>query len=512
MSDNGVNKRIAQNTVMLYFRMFFSMIVTLYTSRVLLDALGVEDFGIYNVVGGVVIMLGFLNNAMAASTQRFLTFALGKQELDKIRKVFNMSITIHIIIAFCIVLLAETVGLWFLNNKLSIPFDRLFAANWVYQFSILSFIASVLSVPYNAAIIANEKMKIFAVVGIIEVVLKLLIVLIVMALPYDELIAYGLLLSFVSVVVGGFYFTYCRKTFEESKGYYFNWDKNLFKEMGNFASWNLLGVTAGIGYNQGVNILLNIFFGPTVNAARGIAFQVQGAVSRFVTNFQIAVNPSITKLYAQGEMTSSFNLVFSSSKLSFYLLLFLSLPILLQTDVILGLWLKQVPDYTVVFTQLVLIDILIGSLSGPLQILAQATGEIRKYQIYVSGILLLNLPTSYIFLKLGYLPESTMFISIFFTFIALWMRLRILNQMASFPMAQFLKDIVLKVGIITSVSLAPALLFKMNTSDSFWNFIIVVSLSILSTIISILAFGLNKEEKKLFKEFYFKLKIKFQQN
>ncbi|MEO6850005.1 MAG: lipopolysaccharide biosynthesis protein, partial [Mucilaginibacter sp.] len=269
---NNPGKKIAKNTLMLYFRMLLSMVVTLYTSRVVLNTLGVQDFGIYNVVGGIVIMLGFLNYAMTASTQRFLTFEIGKNDMLQLKKVFSMSTTIHAIISLVVLVLAETIGLWFLNSYLHIPHARMYAANWVYQFSIFSFIVTVLSVPYNAAIIANEKMNVYAYVGVFEVTLKLMLVFLLVFMPYDKLITYSLLLFIVSIILRIIEGTYCKRNFEESKNYKFIWDKALFKSLGNFASWNLLGVSAGIGYNQGVNILLNIFFGPTINAARGIAF------------------------------------------------------------------------------------------------------------------------------------------------------------------------------------------------------------------------------------------------
>ena len=501
---NNPGKKIAKNTLMLYFRMLLSMVVTLYTSRVVLNTLGVQDFGIYNVVGGIVVMLGFLNYAMTASTQRFLTFEIGKNDIEQLKRVFSMSITIHAIIGMVVFVLAETIGLWFLNSYLIIPHERMYAANVVYQFSILSFIVTVLSVPYNAAIIANERMNIYAFVGIFEVTLKLVLVFLLVLTSYDKLILYAFLLFVVSIILRIIEGTYCKKHFEESKNYKFIWDKDLFKSLGNFASWNLLGVSAGIGYNQGVNILLNIFFGPTINAARGIAFQVQSAINNFVTNFQIAVNPSITKSYAKGEYTFSNKLVFSASKFSFYLLLMLSMPLLIETHLVLSLWLKIVPAYTVIFTRLVLIDILICSLSGALQNLAQATGNIKGYQIIVSGLLLLNLPTSYVFLKLGFTPEYTMLISIFYSFVALLMRLIILKKIANFPIQDYIFFVVGRVIAVAIVAFLFSIFAYINIPNFSGKFFIILLISTASIALSVIILGLNKFEKQYFKANYLK--------
>lgn len=508
MSETVSSRRIARNTLMLYFRMLLSMAVTLYTSRIVLNVLGVEDFGIYNVVGGIIIMLGFLNSAMTASTQRFLTYEIGRNDLQKLREVFSMSITIHIVIAVLIVLLAETAGLWFLKNKLVIPADRMYAAHWVYQLSVFSFIIMVLSVPYNALIIAHEKMKTFALIGILEVFMKLAVVFLLMFFAFDKLILYALLLFVISIAIRIIYGIYCSRNFEESRRYSFRWDKALFKSMGSFAGWNLLGVSAGIAYNQGVNILLNIFFGPLVNASRGIAFQVQGAVNSFVANFQVAVNPSITKLYAKGDIDKSFGLVFSASKFSFYLLLLLSMPLLLETERILAWWLKIVPEYTVIFTRLVLIDILIGSVSGSIQTLMQATGNIKKYQILVSGILLLNLPTSYIFLKMGYSPDYTLFISVGYSFLALIARLAVLKELINFPVNDFISAVLLRIIPVSAITVAVSIIPETYIPDTWWKFFITGLTSTFALLLSVFLFGLNKPEKEMVREKYSKFSNK----
>lgn len=481
---------------MLYFRMMMSMLVTLYTSRVVLNTLGVEDFGIYNVVAGVIIMFGFLNSAMAASTQRFLNFEIGKGNHFKLKKIFNVSLTIHLLIALIVLILAETIGLWFLNSYLIIPTQRMIAANWVYQFSIFSFILTILSVPYNATIIANEKMKAFAFVGIVEVILKLLIVYFLSLFSYDKLILYSFLLLLVSIIVRIIYGVYCKMHFQECKKSTLMWDKELLSNMGRFAGWNLFGVAAGIGYNQGVNILLNLFFGPTINAARGIAFQVQGAISNLVNNFQIATTPTITKHYAQQNHKDAFQLVFDSTRFSIYLLFLITIPFIVETEFILTTWLKIVPNYTINFTRLVIIDLLICSLSGPLHVLVQATGYVKKYQVLVSGLLLLNLPTSYLFLKIGFSPELTIFTSIFYSILALFLRLYILKKDIQFPTKLFIFKIVFKIVWVLFIAIIPVYILYFYTNPGVDNAIKLMLFTDLSILFAVYFFGINKLERQ----------------
>lgn len=498
MLNTENNKRIAKNTIMLYFRLLFSMVVSLYTSRVILNALGVEDFGIYNVVGGIVVIFGFLNNAMSASTQRFLTFEMGKENQNQLNRIFSMSITIHAIIALVVLLLAETAGLWLLNTQLTIPHDRMSAANWVYQFSIFSFVITILYVPYNAMLIAHERMNVFALVSILEVVLKLLITILVFWLGFDKLKLYAVLAFCISLIIGIIYTIYCRFAFSECKFHLF-WDKQLSGEMSSFASWNLLGVFAGIAYSQGVNLILNVFFGPVVNAARGIAYQVQGAINAFVTNFQVAVNPPLIKSYASGDFQYMYSLVFSASKYSFYLLFVISLPVMLETDFILQLWLKTVPEYTSIFTRLVLIDVLICSLSGSLQAMALSSGKIKIYQIVVSGILLLNLPISFILLKLGYAPQFTFIASIVTSLAALFARLLVLKMIVSFPVHFFFTNVLYKVIVVFFVGSIIPYCLSYQTTNSMKQFFFVVLISTTSVICSVWLLGINKSEKLLLK-------------
>jgi O-antigen/teichoic acid export membrane protein len=507
MSNTLNNKRIAKNTLLLFFRMFLTLGVSLYTSRVVLKSLGVVDYGIYSVVGGVVIMFSFLNTSMASATQRFLTFELGKNDFEQLKKVFSMSLNIHVIIAITILILAETIGLWFLNSKLNIPLERMNAANWVYQFSILSFVVTVFSVPYNAVIIAHERMNVFAYVSVIEVTLKLLIVFSLVWFGYDKLKMYAILIFIVSIVIFSIYRIYCKRNYLETK-YRFIWDRTLYNILLNYAGWNLFGNIAGIAMGQGVNILLNIFFGPVINAARGIAFQVNGAINGFVSNFQIALNPQIVKSYATNDKKYMHQLIFQGSKYSFFLLLILAMPILLETELILGWWLNTVPEYTVLFCRLVIINTLIDAISGPLMTAAQATGKIKKYQAVVGGLLLLILPLSYMFLKMGFDPQITLYVSITISTIALYARLWMLRFLINISIKKFFKEVIIIIIIVAFFSVILPLGLKLKLKEGFNSFLIIGITSVFSTCISIYFIGLTKQEIQFLKTRKIALKTK----
>lgn len=490
-------RRIAKNTGMLYFRMLITMAVSLYTSRIVLNTLGVTDYGIYNVVGGFITMFGFLSNSMASATQRFLSFELGRKDYVQLGRVFSMSINIHFLIAVIILLLGETVGLWFVNTQLIIPVERMAAANWVYQFSVLAFLVNVVSVPYNANIIAHERMNIYAWVSIVEVSLKLLIVLMLQWFGFDKLKFYAVLIFIVSLIIRIVYGLYCKKNFLETR-YQLFWDRTLFNTLFNYASWNLWGNAAVALYSQGVNILLNIYFGPVVNAARGIAYQVRGAVNGFVQNFQVAMNPQIVKSFASEDLKYMHQLISQGAKYSFFLLYVLSLPILLETKVVLRLWLKIVPEYTVIFTQLVIINILIDSISGPLITAAQASGKIKLYQGVVGGLLLIILPLSYIFVKHGYPPEVTLYISITMSIIAFIARLIIINKLVKLKISNFFLEVILRVIFVVLSSLLFSLFVQSLFDESIYRFFLIGLLAILSSLSFIYLLGLNDIERQFF--------------
>lgn len=488
------NKRIAKNTILLYFRMFITMGVSLFTSRVILQTLGIEDYGIYNVVAGFVVMFTFINSAMTNATQRYITFALGQEKEKVLSESFCTSLNIHFLIAFIIILFAETFGLWFLNNKMVIPLDRITAANWVFQFSIISTVVMVISVPYNALIIAHEKMSAFAYISIVEVLLKLLIVYLLYLTEFDKLIVYASLLCMTQVLMRIIYGRYCRKHFKESK-FYWLFNKNLFYEMINFCAWSLFGNLASVVTTQGLNILLNMFFGPSVNAARGIAVQIQNAVIGFATNFQMALNPQITKNYAIGNLEQMHTLIFASSKYSFFLLWILSLPIILRADTILHIWLIEVPEHTVNFLRIVLFIIIINSMSSPFTISAQANGNIKIYQSFVGGIMLLTVPISYLSLKIIKQPEIVYLIDLLIVITAQIVRTIMMRKMISMSIYKYFKNAIMPITIVFLTSSIIPTVMNFYLPTNILSFLIICFTSILSVITCIYGFGLTTNEK-----------------
>ncbi len=472
------------------------MAVSLYTVRVVLSALGVVDYGIYNVVAGVVSMFGFLSGTMASASQRFFAYELGKQNIEKLKKTFSITVLIYIGIAILIVVLAETVGLWFLYNKMTIPSERFSSALWVYQFSIASFVVTIMAIPYNAAIVAKENMKVFAVVGIVEVLLKLAIVYLLLIFNTDKLKLYALLLFISNIIIRFIYSAYCRRVYNEFR-FELLWDADIFKKLVGYSGWNLFGAIASVLNNQGVNILLNIFFNPVVNAARGVAMQISNAVNQFVQNFMMASRPQITKYYAEKNLNEMFDLVFKSSKFSFFLIAILSMPILIKMEFVLSLWLKLVPDYTVIFSRLILIVAMIDSFSYSLMASAQATGKIRNYQIIVGGVLMLNVPISYLFLKMGFQPEWTLYIAIFISIVCLILRLVLLNKMLNFPMIKFMiKSVILPMFAVVLGIVIPIMIHINSAGGLFVNILLFGMIYLLSISLSIYFVGLSRSEKK----------------
>ncbi len=491
------NKRIAKNTMMLYFRMLITMFVGLFTSRVVLQALGVEDYGIYNVVGGVVALFSFINGGMVSATQRYITFELGRGNEQQLSKVFSTSIQIHALISLIVLILSETIGLWFLYERLVIPDERLNAAFWVYQCSIIVCIVNIMSVPYNADIVAHEKMSAFAYISILQVILKLLIVYLLYISPWDKLIVYATLLLIVQLFIRWIYARYCKKHFQESH-YKHHIDKSLFKEMFSFAGWSFWGNFASMLYSQGLNMMLNIFFGPIVNAARGIAIQVQGVIQGFVGNFQIALNPQITKNYANNDLAQMHNLMFRSARLSFFLLFFLALPVLLEADYILQLWLKTYPEETVVFMRWIIGVSLIYTIANPCIIANQATGKVKVYQAVVGGILLLILPISYIVLKLGAPAYSVFIVHFCVECIAQLARMLMLRKLIDLPLRAYFKNIYLPIILVVLISIILPIYIHNQLTEGFLRLIYVGLTSVVSVGVTIFILGLTKGERSFF--------------
>ena len=494
MSNSANNKRIAKNTLLLYVRMLFGMLVSLYTSRVILQTLGVEDYGVYNVVGGVITMFTFLNGAMSSATSRYITFEIGKGNMEQLKKVFSTALQIHAIIALLIVILGETVGLWFLMNELVIPDGRMDAAMWVYQCSVVTAVVTIMSVPYNADIIAHEKMSAFAYISVLEIILKLAIVCLLVVLPFDKLKVYAVLLLMVGLLIRYIYTRYCHKHFEESH-YIHRIDKPLLKEMSSFAGWSFWGNLAGILYTQGLNMMLNIFFGPVVNAARGIATQIQGVVQQFVGNFQMALNPQITKTYASGELNKMHSLMFRSARFSFMLLFFLSLPIMLETNYILTLWLGIVPENTVIFARIIIAISLIYTIANPCVIANQATGKVKVYQAVVGGLLLLILPISYIVLKMGAPAYSVFIVHFCVESVAQFARMYMLRNMIDLPLWSYVKNIYLPIMGVVLLSVVLPLLVYNNMQEGIIRLLAVGMTCIVSVAMTSLFIGMTRNER-----------------
>ncbi len=497
------SKTIAKNTLFLYTRMILTLGVSLYTSRVVLNTLGVEDFGIYNLVGGIVVLFSFINGSMTSATQRFLNYEMGKKDHDGVHKVFCISVNVYFIITIVIVILAETIGLWFLNTKLNIPVDRVSAANVVYQFSILTFVATILKVPYNASIVAYEKMAFYAWTSIVEVILKLIIVFALVYFSFDKLILYSALTFALSIIMYLIYQKFCRKTFATCRYEYMH-DKKLIKELLGFSGWSMFGSIAVIGSNQGIAMILNIFLGVTINAAMGIANQVNTALYAFVSNFRIAFNPQLVKTYASGNIEAHKKLLFQTSKFSYFLLLILAVPVLLNTEYILSIWLNIVPAYAVVFTQLVIILSLIEALAGPFWMSVSATGKIKIYQIIVSGILLLNLPLAYVFLYKGLSPEYVLLGKVGIGVILYFFRILYVRQILQFSFKEVLKKLLMQVLLVTLFLLGTLFLLKngiMFQESTAFNVIVFSFVSIVLSVVFVFFFGISRVERRFIIKF-----------
>ena len=479
--------------------MIFTLVVSLYTSRVVLNTLGVEDFGIYNLVGGIVILFSFINGSMTSATQRFLNYEMGKKNYDGVHKVFCISINVYFIITIVLVILAETLGLWFLNTKLNIPVGRMNAANVVYQFSILTFVAAFLKVPYNASIVAYEKMSFYAWTSIVEVILKLIIVLALVYFLVDKLILYSVLTFSVSVVMFLIYLKFCHKNFATCRYKYIH-DKKVIKELMSFSGWSMFGSVAVIGSNQGIAMILNMFLGVTINAAIGIANQVNTALYGFVSNFRIAFNPQLIKTYASGNIEVHKKLLFQTSKFSYFLLLILAVPVLLNTSYILSIWLKTVPDYAVIFTQLTIVLSLVEALSGPLWMSISATGRIKNYQIIVSGILLLNLPLAYFFLNKDLSAEYVLLGKLGIGVLLFFFRILYVRQFLQFSFMEVLRSLLMHVILVTLFILVTMFLIKdkIMYQESTLLYVSVSSIVSMSlSVIFVFFLGISRVERRL---------------
>lgn len=495
MSNQESNsKRIAKNTLLLYFRMILIMVVSLYTSRIILNELGVEDFGIYNLVAGVVILFSFLSNAMITATQRYLSIAIGKKDEKYIQAVFSTSLLSHFFLIFFIFLAAETIGLWLINAKLEIPADRMSATNFVYQLAILTTCVNIIRIPYNASIIANERMSFFAYVSIVETFLKLAVVWALAITPGDKLVIYSFLLLLVAIVIDIAYWYYCQRFLLANK-FYLKTNKKLFVELTSFSVWNLLGGLADIGYKQGTNIILNLFWGVSINAVLGITNQIRNALVPFIGNLQLAVNPQMVKSYALGDYEYFKILVYRISKYSYFLMLIIVFPIIFNIDLILELWLKNPPEHTAIFAILTSVYCLVDSLTGPLWAAMQAGGKIKRFQIVTGICLLLNLPVSYLFLMYGYAPSVVLIIQIVITGFTVGVRVLFVKYYLQFSIRNYVREVIFPIVFVTALSLPIALYIYAETGGYYRLLLFILFVPMMCYIIYVC--GTCKSEKEM---------------
>jgi len=511
MSVSADNRRIAKNTLALYARTAVTLLIALFTSRVVLQTLGVVDFGIYNVVGGVVVLFSFLNAAMSSATQRFLNFELGRKNLAQVARVFSMSMSVHFCIAGTVLILAETLGLWFLNTQLNIPAERMVAANWVYQFSVASTLLGIMLVPYNATIIAHERMTFFAAVSVVTAFLKLGIVYLLWIGDADKLILYAALTLAVGVLMQIVHVVYCRRAFPRVAVYKPFRDGKLFKELVSFSAWSLLGSVGNVAMTQGTSIAINLFCGVAVNAAAGVASQVNAAVYQFVQNFQSAASPQIVKQYSSGARDVLMALIFRTSKFSFFLLLLLAVPVFFGADFLLKIWLGNAPAHAANFVKIILLNSLIGALNGPLWMSIWATGRIWLHEILNFFRSLLNFPIAYFALANGAPPEAAFGVIIFLEAILMLARLAILRKEIALSLREYFRKTCVPAMRATLLAIpAPWIVANFFGGVSGWISLIVVCVAWCATFVPVAFFvGLTKSERNVVIECVKKLPARF---
>lgn len=493
-SDNS--KRIAKNTVFLFVRMLLIMGVTLYTSRVVLRVLGVEDFGIYNVVGGLASSFVFFSSSLSNATQRFLNFELGRGNIINVRNIFNISLLIYSVIALIVFVVSEIGGMWFINHKLVIPVERLGAAIWAFQMMVISLIVTLIGVVFDSVLIARENMKLYAYMGILEAGGKLLIVYVLDYMPLDKLKLYSILLLCVALTIKIIPAVFCIRKYPECRIRLY-WDISLFKEMFKFVGWNGFGTAVWAVNEQGMTILLNIFFGPVVNAAKAIATQVNAAVNNFGSNFFVAVRPQIVKSYANKEYAYFVELIHDSSRYSFYLMWLLCLPVLLRVDYILELWLGIVPGYTSEFARWILIYSLVNILTNPFWSAIQAIGKLRRYILVGSTIYLMAFPISYLFLRCGSCPVVVFQILALVRLAYLFITIKIVGCYVSIPMLRYIRQVVVPIMKVTVVSLIVMIPLNFYFEEDFLSFFIVSALSVMVSLLVIVFGGITSKERSM---------------
>lgn len=498
-TDNQLSgSKIAKNTIILYGRMFLLLLIGLYTSRVILKVLGEDDFGIYNVVAGVVSMFTILTQSLSTAISRFLTFEIGKNNEEKLKNIFSTALCVQLALVVCVLIIAEPIAVWFLNNHLHIPEERMSAANWVLQCVMGIFAVNLLSVPFNAAIIARERIKTFAYVSLLEGGLKLAIAFLLVFSSFDKLKTYAVLMFCVDFGVKMMYVIYCKKNFVECKKISLKYTPSLLKDIGSFAGWNFIGNGVWVLNTQGINILTNMFFNVKVNTARGIAVQVNNAVQQFVNNFTTALNPQITKSYAIGEYSYMRALMYKGSKYSYFLMFIFALPLCLETEQVLDIWLHKVPEYAVIFVRLTFVGAICTVISDSVVRVMYATGKIKRYQIVVGLIGLLDFPLTYFVFKMGCPPWGAYVIYIFIYFVLIFVRLFLVDKLVAIYPKEYIKQVLLKILCISILSAILPFIARYFMPQSFFRLVVVVALSLVSTFVFIYLFGLDRSEKEFF--------------
>lgn len=472
LKANDNNKRIAKNTMMLYFRMFLIMGVTLFSFRIILKELGEDGYGIYNVVAGVVILFSFLSGALSQSTQRFLSYHIGRHDFSELRRVFSMSVNVHVVIAVVVLFLSETIGLWFLNKYMRFPYGMLATANTVYQCSIVTFIIQILTIPYQASIISNERMSFYAYFSIAEALLKLSAAVILIFIGGNKLVIYAVSLAAIAFVILFIYIAYCRANFEHCN-YKFNSDTKLFRNLLSFSGWNMLGGIGNVGATQGVNVILNIFRGVTLNAAMGVSNQVSAAVSAFVSNMLTAFNPQIIKSYAADDRKYFLSLIFRASRFSFLLVFVIGFPVILCCSEILKIWLTVIPDYSVAFTQLIIVFCMIDAISGPLWTAAQASGRIKTYMLIIATMIFSNVPAAYIILYLELSPVWLMVYKVLMNLTIHFTRIGYLHWLIAFPSMEYLRKVMLPIVLFVIAAVPVPVIFCQYADSIIANLLLV---------------------------------------
>ena len=491
---NG-NGLIAKNTIYLYIRTLVFVLVNLFLARIILEKLGVTDYGIFILVGGIVSALGLLQSVVASAVSRFFTIELGRNDLKKLNQYFKIVIIIYIGIALFFLFLSETIGLWFLEYKISIPSNRASAAFYVFQFSVVTLLANIFTIPYNAIIISHERMSVFSLIGIAEAIVKIILVYMLTITHFDKLIFYSFSLLLIGILVLLFNYFYCRKTFSETKFSWY-WNYLMFKELMSYSFWSLFGAIASVARNQGINIILGIFFNPAINAARGISYQVNEGITQLGHNFFTAVRPQITKNYAANDYESMMTLVFRSSRFGFYLLMLIAVPLILETSFILKIWLVKTPDFTVLFIRLVIITSLIDALGYPLITAINSTGKIKWYQIITGTILIMTLPISYFFLKIGYPPESTFYVAIVISLAAQFTRLNFMKYLYEFNIWIYFKKVIVVILIVCVLSIIAPIIVINIFPYGITRLLLTTLISFISAAFAIYFLGITKSERK----------------